>query len=311
MNYLVIAEHDNLNIRCSTLNTITAATHIGTGEIHVLVAGYQSESVATQVSSIQGVTKVIHIDHSDLEHGIAEYVAAQIIPMAQNYSHILFPCTRYGKNISPRVAALLDVSQVSDVMKIISNDTFERPDYSGQAISTLRNTDRIKVITVRTTTFDPAPQTVTPAMIESVSAVHCDLDIQIINIDIDQNPQPDLLSAKIVLFAGGAFFDKNHFMALSTPLVDKTGASIGGSRNIVARKIIPAHWLIGQSGASVAPELLITVGISGGYQPLAGIRESGVIVAINRNPNALIFNWVDYGLVMDMDRAIPELVNLL
>jgi electron transfer flavoprotein alpha subunit len=311
MNYLVIAEHNNSNIRCSTLNTITAATHIGSGEIHVLVAGYRSKSVASEAASIQGVAKVIHIDHRDLAHGIAEHVAAQIIPIAHNYSHILFPSTRYGKNISPRVAALLDVSQVSNVMKIISDDTFEQPDYSGQAISTLRTTDRIKVITVRITTFDPALPTQTPAVIESVAAVQCDVDIQIISTDIDQNPQPDLLSAKIVLFAGSAFYDKDQLMLLAQPLIDKTGASIGGGRNLALREVVPAHWLIGQSGSSVAPELLIACGLSGGYQPLAGIRESGVIVAINRNPNALIFKMVDYGLVMDMKQALPELANLL
>ena len=310
MTVLVIAEHDNATLKVATLNTVTAAAQCG-GDVHVLIAGANASAVATAAAQIAGVSKVLHADSDAFTHGLAENVAAQVLALASNYSHILFPATASGKNIAPRVAAKLDVGQISDVTKVDSPDTFERPIYAGNAIAIVQSLDAIKVITVRTTGFDAAPATGGSAAIESVTAVAASAKATFAGSEIAKNDRPELTAAKIIVSGGRALGSHDKFMEIMTPLADKLGAAMGASRAAVDAGYAPNDWQVGQTGKIVAPQLYVACGISGAIQHLAGMKDSKVIVAINRDPEAPIFSVADYGLEADLFVAVPELVAAL
>jgi electron transfer flavoprotein alpha subunit len=310
MASLVIAEHDNASLKPATLNTVTAATQCG-GEVHVLVAGHNAAAAAQAAAQIAGVAKVIHADAAGLAHGLAENLAAQVLAIAKNYSHILFPATASGKNVAPRVAASLDVAQLSDVTKVISPDTFERPIYAGNAIATVQSGDAIKVITARPTNFDAATATGGTATIESVAAVADSGLAQFVSRDIAKSDRPELQGAKVVVSGGRALGSAEKFNEVLAPLADKLGAAMGASRAAVDAGYAPNDWQVGQTGKVVAPKLYIAVGISGAIQHLAGMKDSKVIVAINKDPEAPIFSVADYGLVADLFEAVPQLVKEL
>jgi electron transfer flavoprotein alpha subunit len=310
MTALVIAEHDNASIRPATLNTVTAAAQCG-GEVHVLVAGLNAGPAAQAASQIAGVAKVIHVDGAHFEHGLAENMAAQVIKLAGSYSHILFPATASGKNIAPRVAALLDVGQISDITKVHSPDTFERPIYAGNAIATVQSLDAVKVVTVRTTGFDPAAATGGSAQVESVQPVGDSGKASFVGAEIAKNDRPELTSAKIIVSGGRALGSSEKFNELLTPLADKLGAALGASRAAVDAGYAPNDWQVGQTGKIVAPQLYVAIGISGAIQHLAGMKDSKVIVAVNKDAEAPIFSVADYGLEQDLFTAIPELVKAL
>ena len=310
MSALVIAEHDNLTIKPATLNAVAAAAQCG-GDVHVLVAGQGALAAAQAASKIAGVTKVLHADGASLAHGLAETLASQVVVLAQAYSHILFPSTAYGKNAAPRVAALLDVAQISDAIKVISPDTFERPIYAGNAVATVQSSDRIKVITVRSTAFDPASATGGSATVESVAAV-ADLGVsRFVSGEIAKNDRPELTAAKVIVSGGRALGSSEKFTEVLTPLADKFGAALGASRAAVDAGYAPNDWQVGQTGKIVAPQLYVAVGISGAIQHLAGMKDSKVIVAINKDPEAPIFSVADYGLEADLFTAVPELMRML
>jgi electron transfer flavoprotein alpha subunit len=311
MTTLVIAEHDNASLKPSTLNTVTAAMQCG-GDVHVLVAGHNASAAAAAAATVAGVTKVLHIDADTLAHGLAENLTAQIVALAASYSHILFPATAAGKNIAPRAAAKLDVSQISDITKVISADTFERPIYAGNAIATVQSKDSIKVITVRTTGFDAAAQAgQSPAAIESVAAVAVPGATTYMGSEIAKNDRPELTAAKIIVSGGRALGSQDKFNDILTPLADKLGAAIGASRAAVDAGYAANDLQVGQTGKIVAPQLYIAAGISGAIQHLAGMKDSKVIVAINKDPEAPIFSVADYGLEADLFVAVPELVAAL
>ena len=310
MTALVIAEHDNASIKGATLNTVTAAAQAG-GEVHVLVAGSNAGAAAAAAAQIAGVSKVIHADSADLAHGLAENVAAQVLAIASAYSHIVFPATASGKNIAPRVAAKLDVGQVSDITKVISPDTFERPIYAGNAIATVQATDAVKVLTVRTTGFDPAAATGGSAAVETLAAVAASAGVSFVGSEIAKNDRPELTAAKIIVSGGRALGSNEKFMEVMTPLADKLGAALGASRAAVDAGYAPNDWQVGQTGKIVAPQLYIACGISGAIQHLAGMKDSKVIVAINKDPEAPIFGVADYGLEADLFVAVPELIAAL
>jgi electron transfer flavoprotein alpha subunit len=310
MSALVIAEHDNTAIKAATLNTVTAAAQCG-GEVHVLVAGQNAGSAAAAAAQITGVAKVIHIDGAGLEHGLAENVTAQVLAIAAGYSHILFPATASGKNIAPRVAAKLDVAQISDITKVISPDTFERPIYAGNAIATVQSGDAVKVITVRTTNFDAAAATGGSAAVQSVAAQAASASVAFLGSEIAKNDRPELTAAKIIVSGGRALGSNEKFMEVLTPLADKLGAALGASRAAVDAGYAPNDWQVGQTGKIVAPQLYIAAGISGAIQHLAGMKDSKVIVAINKDPEAPIFSVADYGLEADLFAAVPELIKAL
>ena len=310
MTSLVIAEHDNASLKAATLNTVTAALQCGS-DVHVMVAGTNAAAVAAAAAQVLGVTKVLHADGEPFAHGLAENITSQILTVAQNYSHILFPATASGKNIAPRLAAKLDVGQVSDVTKIISPDTFERPIYAGNAIATVQSGDAIKVITVRTTGFDPAAATGGTAAVESLSAVTASDKTAFLGSEIAKNDRPELTAAKIIVSGGRALGSSEKFDEIMTPLADKLGAAMGASRAAVDAGYAPNDWQVGQTGKIVAPQLYIAAGISGAIQHLAGMKDSKVIVAINKDPEAPIFSVADYGLEADLFVAIPELVAKL
>ena len=310
MSALVIAEHDNHHIKPATLNTITAALACG-GEVHVLVAGKDAAAAALAASHIAGVSKVLHADAEGFAHGLAEHVAAQVLALASGYSHILFAATASGKNIAPRVAAKLDVGQISDITKVDSPDTFERPIYAGNAIATVQATDATLVITVRTTGFDPAAVTGGSAAVESVSAAIANANSQFMGSEIAKNDRPELTAAKIIVSGGRALGSSEKFAEVITPLADKLGAAMGASRAAVDAGFAPNDWQVGQTGKIVAPQLYIACGISGAIQHLAGMKDSKVIVAINKDPEAPIFSVADYGLEADLFAAVPELVAKL
>ena len=310
MAVLVIAEHDNAHIRGATLNTITAASQCG-GDVHVLVAGSGAAEAAKAASQIAGVAKVIHAEGEQFAHGLAENVAAQVLALAGNYSHILFPATAGGKNVAPRVAAKLDVAQVSDVIKVDSPDTFERPIYAGNAIATVQSADSVKVLTVRTTAFDPAATTGGSASIESASSVADAGKSTFVGQEIAKSDRPELAGAKIIVSGGRAMGSSEKFNEVLTPLADKLGAALGASRAAVDAGYAPNDWQVGQTGKIVAPQLYIACGISGAIQHLAGMKDSKVIVAINKDPEAPIFSVADYGLEADLFTAVPELVKAL
>ncbi|MDO9506357.1 electron transfer flavoprotein subunit alpha/FixB family protein [Hydrogenophaga sp.] len=306
MTALVIAEHDNASVKGATFNTVAAAAQCG-GEVHVLIAGHNAGGAATAAAQIAGVSKVIHADAPGFEHGLAENVAAQVLTIAANYSHILFPATASGKNIAPRVAAHLDVAQLSDVTKVISADTFERPIYAGNAIATVQALDATKVITVRTTGFDPAASTGGSAAIETATAAADDGKSKFLGSEIAKSDRPELTAAKIIVSGGRALGSAEKFNDVMTPLADKLGAALGASRAAVDAGYAPNDWQVGQTGKIVAPQLYIAAGISGAIQHLAGMKDSKVIVAINKDPEAPIFSVADYGLEADLFTAVPEL----
>lgn len=310
MTALVIAEHDNASIKGATLNTVTAAAQAG-GDVHVLVAGHNAAAAAAAAAQIAGVSKVIHADSASFEHGLAENVAAQVLAIASAYSHIVFPATASGKNIAPRVAAKLDVGQVSDITKVVSADTFERPIYAGNAIATVQATDAVKVLTVRTTGFDPAAATGGSAAVETVAAAATNANVSFVGSEIAKNDRPELTAAKIIVSGGRALGSSEKFMEVMTPLADKLGAALGASRAAVDAGYAPNDWQVGQTGKIVAPQLYVACGISGAIQHLAGMKDSKVIVAINKDPEAPIFSVADFGLEADLFVAVPELIAAL
>ena len=310
MTSLVIAEHDNASLKGATLNTVTAAAQCG-GDVHVLVAGHNAGAAAQAASKIAGVAKVIHADGAALEQGLAENVAAQVLQIAGNYSHILFPATAGGKNVAPRVAAKLDVAQISEISKIDSPDTFERPIYAGNAIATVQSSDATKVITVRTTGFDAAAATGGSAAVETVAAVAASAKSSFAGREVTKSDRPELTAAKIIVSGGRALGSAEKFNEVMTPLADKLGAAIGASRAAVDAGYAPNDLQVGQTGKIVAPQLYIAAGISGAIQHLAGMKDSKVIVAINKDPEAPIFSVADYGLEADLFTAVPELVKAL
>ena len=310
MTALVIAEHDNASIKVATLNTVTAALACD-ADIHVLVAGDQAGAAATAASQVASVSKVIHVDDAGFAHGLAENVSAQVLALAAGYSHILFPATASGKNIAPRVAACLDVAQVSDISKVISPDTFERPIYAGNAIATVQSSDATKVMTVRTTGFDPAAASGGAAGIEVVAATLGRGQSSFVGSEIAANDRPELTAAKIIVSGGRALGSEEKFTEVMIPLADKLGAAVGASRAAVDAGYAPNDWQVGQTGKIVAPQLYIAAGISGAIQHLAGMKDSKVIVAINKDPEAPIFSVADYGLEADLFDAVPELTKAL
>jgi electron transfer flavoprotein alpha subunit len=310
MTALVIAEHDNASIKGATLNTVTAAAQCG-GDVHVLVAGHNAGAAAAAAAHIAGVSKVIHADAEGLAHGLAENVTTQVLAIAANYSHIVFPATASGKNVAPRVAAKLDVGQLSDVTKVISADTFERPIYAGNAIATVQTADATKVLTVRTTGFDPAAATGGSAAVEVQGAVAANASVTFLGSEIAKNDRPELTAAKIIVSGGRALGSSEKFMEVMTPLADKLGAALGASRAAVDAGYAPNDWQVGQTGKIVAPQLYVACGISGAIQHLAGMKDSKVIVAINKDPEAPIFSVADYGLEADLFVAVPELIAAL
>ncbi len=307
---LVVAEHDNATVRPATLNTITAAGQLG-GDVDVLVAGSGSVGAASAAAAIAGVAKVLHADSDVFAHGLAENVAAQILALAGGYTHIVFAATASGKNIAPRVAAKLDVGQISDIIKVSSPDTFDRPIYAGNAIATVQSLDAVKVITVRTTGFDPAAATGGSAPVETLQAVGDTGKTIFVGAEIAKNDRPELTSAKIIVSGGRALGSSEKFNEVLTPLADKLGAALGASRAAVDAGYAPNDWQVGQTGKIVAPQLYIAIGISGAIQHLAGMKDSKVIVAINKDEEAPIFEVADYGLVQDLFTAVPELVAAL
>lgn len=308
MTALVIAEHDNASLKSSTLHTITAAAQCD-GDVHVLIAGHQADAAAQAVAKVAGVSKVLVADGPQFADGLAENVAAQALALAAGYSHILAPATAYGKNILPRVAAKLDVAQISEIIKVVAADTFERPFYAGNAIATVQSSDATKVITVRTTAFD-VPADGGNAAIESVTAVADSGKSSFVSREIATSARPELTSAKVVVSGGRGLGSEENFRILD-PLADKLGAALGASRAAVDAGYVPNDWQVGQTGKVVAPDLYIAVGISGAIQHLAGMKDSKTIVAINKDPEAPIFSVADYGIVGDLFDVVPALVKEL
>jgi len=308
MTALVIAEHDNASLKGSTLNTITAALACG-GEVHVLVAGHNCGAAAEAAAKVAGVAKVLVADAAQFADGLAENVAAQALALAAGYTHILAPATAYGKNILPRVAAKLDVSQISEITKVDAPDTFERPIYAGNAIATVQSTDAVKVITVRTTGFDAAGVGGS-ATIENVTAVADSGTSAFVSRELAKSDRPELTAAKIIVSGGRGMGSGENFKLLE-PLADKLGAAMGASRAAVDAGFVPNDWQVGQTGKIVAPTLYIAIGISGAIQHLAGMKDSKTIVAINKDPEAPIFSVADYGIVGDLFEVVPQLVAAL
>jgi electron transfer flavoprotein alpha subunit len=310
MAALVIAEHDNASLKGATLNTVTAALACG-GEVHVLVAGHEAGDVARAVAQVPGVAKVLHADGAQLAAQLAENVAAQVLALAGSYSHILFPSTAAGRNTAPRVAALLDVAQLSDVTRVLGPHTFERPIYAGNAVATVQSTDAVKVLTVRTTGFDAATAGGGAAGVEAVPPVDDGGQSAFVRRELTKSDRPELTAAKIIVSGGRALGSAEKFMEVLTPLADKLGAALGASRAAVDAGYAPNDWQVGQTGKIVAPALYIACGISGAIQHLAGMKDSKVIVAINKDPEAPIFSVADYALEADLFTAVPELVRAL
>jgi len=310
MTALVIADHDNNSIKSATLNVVTAAKQLG-GDVHVLVAGSNAGAAAAAAAQIAGVAKVLHADGAQFADGLAENLAAQVLALASGYSHIVFAATASGKNVSPRVAAKLDVAQVSEITKIVSGDTFERPIYAGNAIATVQSLDSVKVLTVRGTAYDPAPTTGGSAAVESVAAVADSGMSSFVGREVTKSERPELTAAKIIVSGGRALGSAEKFNEVMSPLADKLNAGLGASRAAVDAGYAPNDWQVGQTGKIVAPQLYIACGISGAIQHLAGMKDSKVIVAINKDPEAPIFQVADFGLEADLFVAVPELVKAL
>ncbi len=307
MTILVIAEHDNASIKAATLNTVAAALKVG-GDIHVLVAGHHAQTAADAAAKIPGVAKVLLADAPQLEAGLAEIVDATVMGIARQYSHIFAPATAYGKNIAPRIAAKLDVAQISEITAVISADTFERPIYAGNAIATVQSGDPVKVVTVRATGFDPVAAVGGNASVENIEAGADHGASQFISREVTKLDRPELTSASVVVSGGRGLGSGENYTRLLEPLADKLNAALGASRAAVDAGYVPNDYQVGQTGKIVAPQLYVAVGISGAIQHLAGMKDSKVIVAINKDPEAPIFSIADYGLVGDLFTVVPELV---
>jgi electron transfer flavoprotein alpha subunit len=310
MAVLVVAEHDNRSVRKATLNALAAAQKLGS-EIHVLVAGHQAGEAAKAAAGIQNVGKVLHADAPHLADFLAENVATLITGIAKGYSHILAPATSHGKNVMPRVAALLDVQQISDICAVESADTFVRPIYAGNALATVKSADPIKIITVRTTAFDAVPASGGSAQIESVSPPADSGLSSFVSREVSKSERPELTAAKIIVSGGRGMGSGENFTKVLEPLADRLGAAMGASRAAVDAGFVPNDWQVGQTGKIVAPDLYVAVGISGAIQHLAGMKDSRVIVAINKDEEAPIFQVADYGIVGDLFQIVPTVVEEL
>ncbi|MGF6840482.1 electron transfer flavoprotein alpha subunit [Paraburkholderia youngii] len=306
MTILVIAEHDNASIKGATLNTVAAAQKMG-GDVHVLVAGHNAHGAAEAAAKIAGVAKVLLADAPHLAEGLAENVEATVLNIAKDYSHIVAAATAYGKNIAPRVAAKLDVAQISEITAVVSADTFERPIYAGNAIATVQSRDAINVITVRATAFDAVAAEGGSASVEKIEAAGDRGISQFVNREVTKLDRPELTSANIIVSGGRGLGSGENYNKVLEPLADKLGAALGASRAAVDAGYVPNDYQVGQTGKIVAPQLYVAVGISGAIQHLAGMKDSKVIVAINKDPEAPIFSVADYGLVGDLFVAVPEL----
>ena len=309
MTILVIAEHDNTALQASTLNTVTAAVELsghGAGDVVMLVAGSDCAAAADAAAQVAGVGKVLITDDPVQAHALAENLASLVVGLAGDYSHILAPASTFGKNFLPRVAALLDVQQVSEISAVVDGETFVRPIYAGNAMAMVKSADPTKVITVRTTTFDPAPETGGSAAIDPVDAGSDSGQSQFISLTESGGDRPELTTARVIISGGRGMASGENFEMIE-PIADKLGAAMGASRAAVDAGFVPNDWQVGQTGKVVAPELYIAVGISGAIQHLAGMKDSKVIVAINKDEEAPIFQVADYGLVADLFQALPEL----
>lgn len=309
MSILIIAEHDNQSIKPVTLNLVTVAQQMGR-DIDLLVAGEHAEPAAKAAAAIAGVRKVIHADHPAYAHQLAENMSKLVVDLAGEYGHILAPSTTAGKNMAPRVAALLGVNQISEIVSVESPDIFKRPIYAGNAIATVKSADPVKVITVRSTAFDPASPVGGDAIIEPCNRVHQHPDVSFVTEDLARTDRPELTSASVVVSGGRGMAHGDNFDLLFK-VADKLGAAVGASRAAVDAGFVPNDMQVGQTGKMVAPDLYIAVGISGAIQHLAGMKDSRVIVAINKDEEAPIFQVADYGLVGDLFAAVPELESLL
>ncbi|MFX1676138.1 electron transfer flavoprotein subunit alpha/FixB family protein [Paraburkholderia sp. A2WS-5] len=312
MTNLVIAEHDNASIKAATLNTVAAALKIG-GDVHVLVAGHHAQPAADAAAKISGVSRVLLADAPQLEAGLAENVEATVHAIVQdpakNYTHILMPATACGKNIAPRIAAKLDVAQISDITAVDSPDTFERPIYAGNAIATVQSQDPIKVITVRATAFDAVAAEGGSASVEKIEAV-ADSGLSLfVSREVTKLDRPELTSAKIIVSGGRGLGSGENYTKVLEPLADRLNAALGASRAAVDAGYVPNDYQVGQTGKIVAPQLYVAVGISGAIQHLAGMKDSKVIVAINKDPEAPIFSVADYGVVGDLNDIVPSLTE--
>jgi len=310
MAALVIAEHDNVTLKSSTLSAVTAASLCAT-EVDVLVVGFNVDTVVSQATLISNVRKVIQIDSPHLADHLAEPLALQILNVANGYTHLLAPSTANGKNVMPRVAAKLNVGQISDITEVETPDIFERPIYAGNAIATVQSNDNVKVITVRVTGFDPSPSVGGAASIEKKDAVQGARKSAFVSRDLTQSDRPELTAAKRVVSGGRGLGSGEKYQEIIVPLADKIGAALGASRAAVDAGYVPNDYQVGQTGKIVAPELYVAVGISGAIQHLAGMKDSKVIVAINKDPEAPIFSVADYGLVADLFAAVPELTQAI
>ena len=307
MSILVVAEHDNNEIKGSTLNTVTAASEIG-GDVSVLVAGSESSSAAEQASKIAGISSVIHVDDPIYKNFLAEDLGNLVASIAEGFNYILAPATTYGKNFLPRVAAKLDVQQISDIISVEDADTFKRPIYAGSCIATVKSNDSVKVITVRTTAFDASPMTDSSVTVNSGDVVDSLKNANFVSDEIAESDRPELTAAEVIVSGGRALGSSENFQIIEA-LADKLGAAVGASRAAVDAGYVPNDYQVGQTGKIVAPTLYIAIGISGAIQHLAGMRDSKVIVAINKDEDAPIFQVADYGLVGDLFEAVPELTD--
>ena len=309
MSVLVLAEHNNIDIKSSTLNTISAASQIDQ-EIHVLVTGYQCEELANKVSKCEKVSKVFFADNEKLKNHIAENIEPLVISLANNYSHIIAPATTFGKNIFPRIAVKLDIAQVSDVIKIISEDTFMRPIYAGNAIATVKSNDKIKIVTIRPTSFDPVETSGGKEIVENITFNDENINVEFVDREESQSERPELSTARIVISGGRGLQSAENFKLINE-IADKLNAAVGASRAAVDAGYVSNDYQVGQTGKVVVPDLYIAIGISGAIQHLAGMKESKVIVAINKDEEAPIFNVADYGLKADLFEVLPQLSSEL
>ncbi|HSD42279.1 MAG TPA: FAD-binding protein [Burkholderiales bacterium] len=309
MPILVIAEHDNVHLKASTLHTLTAAKAIG-GDVHVLVAGAGCEGVAQAAAQAQGVTKVLLADAPHYRDELAESLALLAVQLAKDYGHVLLPATTFGKNLGPRVAALLDVAQVSDIVAVVSPDTFVRPIYAGNAMATVQSKDPIKVVTIRSTGFDAVPATGGSPQVENIAGGPDSGLSTMLGRELTKSERPELTAARVVISGGRGMGSGENFKLLE-PIADRLNAAMGASRAAVDAGFVPNDWQVGQTGKIVAPELYIAVGISGAIQHLAGMKDSRVIVAINKDEEAPIFQVADYGIVGDLFKIVPELAKEL
>ena len=307
MSILVVAEHDNNEIKGSTLNTVTAASEIG-GDVSVLVAGSESSSAAEQASKIAGISSVIHVDDPIYKNFLAEDLGNLVASIAEGFNYILAPATTFGKNFLPRVAAKLDVQQISDIISVEDADTFKRPIYAGSCIATVKSNDSVKVITVRTTAFDASPMTDSSVTVNSGDVVDSLNNANFVSDEIAESDRPELTAAEVIVSGGRALGSSENFKIIEA-LADKLGAAVGASRAAVDAGYVPNDYQVGQTGKIVAPSLYIAIGISGAIQHLAGMKDSKVIVAINKDEDAPIFQVADYGLVGDLFEAVPELTD--